>query len=295
MRPLILSAAGFLLVVFSLLAIMSVHIVDEGHVGVVTHFGEAKSQEGPGLTIVMPFVQDVEDIEVRERRTVEELAAATGNQLPINVIVSANWTIDSEAALQLFQRYGGLTQFENRIFAPNLRQAAKAILPQFQADQLIRSRQEAVAGILSLLRDQLSTYPLTINSFQIENITLPQRYMDSVLAKEQAREDAAKEQFRLDQQALEAQREVQTAAAQRDAEKARADGRAYATRTQALAEAERNLALAQAEAEGLNAIAEALQDNPRLIEYEKAKRWDGVLPQMLLGDTSPDLLLQAPQ
>ena len=45
--------------------------------------------------------------------------------------MSINWTVEKASAMDLFIKYGGLEQFENRILDPKLRSAAKAALAQF--------------------------------------------------------------------------------------------------------------------------------------------------------------------
>ena len=157
-------------------------------------FGKAISQVDPGIHLKIPFVDGIEKMEVRQRKNVEELAAATANQLPIQVAVSINWTVEKPSAMALFINYGGLEQFESRILDPKLRSAAKAALAQFPADQLIRNRQAAVAAIMEEMMRELEDFPLTVNSPQIENIALPPTYQQAVLEKERgARECRAGE------------------------------------------------------------------------------------------------------
>ncbi|ORE90689.1 hypothetical protein ATO13_22256 [Stappia sp. 22II-S9-Z10] len=261
---------------------LSIHTVPEGHVGIVTTFGKATGQLEPGLSVRVPLIQSVREIEVRERKTVEPLSAATKNQLPITVDVSANWSVNPASALELYRRYGDLAQFEERVFDPKLRQAAKAALSQYNADELIRNRTAALGAIMDGLSGLLEGYPITVTSPQIENIEMPKTYLDAVLAKEKAREEAAREQYNLERQKLEAQREVQTAEAQRDANKARADGQAYAVEVQAKAEAEAIRLKGDAEASAVAAVQQAIAESPALVQYEKAKRWDGALPRTVV-------------
>lgn len=266
-----------LFVVFS-----TIYTIPEGHVGIVTRFGAAIKQVGTGLHMKTPLIEGVRKIEIRERKTVEELAAATNNQLPITATVSANWSVNADGALRLFSRYGSLQQFEERIFDPKLRQAAKAALSAYNADELIRNRTAAIGTIFEELTGLLEGLPVTVSSPQIENIVFPQTYLDAVLAKEKAREEAAREQYALEKQKLEAQRNVQTAEAERDARKARADGNAYAVRVEAEADADAVRLRGDAEAAAVLAVQKALADSPQIVAYEKAKRWNGQLPQTVL-------------
>lgn len=274
---------GFVGVAVVLLGFLGFFLVPEGHQAVVTRFGKAIEQTGPGLHFKIPLIDGVRKFDVRERKTVEKLMAATSNRLPITAETSVNWRIDKSAVLRLFRLYGTLDQFEDRIIAPRIRQAAKAALSKFDPEVLIKERNTAITKIEENLRKELEGYPVTIESVQLENITFPQAYMAAVEAKLKAFEEAKRERFNLEKQKLQAQRVVQTAQAERDAAKARADGQAYAVKKQAEAEAFSILKRGEAEAEAIRKRGLAIANNPLLVDYEKAKRWNGKLPSTVLG------------
>lgn len=273
-----------------LLILLATFIIGEGERGVVTRFGEARYLAEPGLHFKAPVIDGVKKIEIRERRTVEDLAAATKNQLPITATVSMNWTVNGDAVMQVYKDYGSLTQFQERILDPKLREASKAAIAKSNADELIRDRQAATAEIMTIMVELMANYPVTINSPQIENVALPQSYLDAVLAKEKAREDAAREEYNLEKQRLEAQQTVQTAEAERDAAKAKADGQAYRTRTEAEAQADAIRATKNAEAEGIQQVENALSANPLFVEYTRALQWNGQLPSTVMGSDQSVLL-----
>lgn len=278
-----ITAAAAVFVVFPVL-FGAWYTVPEGHVGIVKQFGKAIEQTDPGFHLKFPFVQSVENMEVRQRKSVEEMSAATENQLPITAIVSVNWTVQKESAMDIFIKYGGLEQFESRILDPKLRQVAKAELSKFRADELIRERENARTAIQNELVEVVAGLPIIIDSPQIENINLPPQYMEAVMAKERAREDAEREKNVLEKQRLEALQKVNTADAEKQAAEKTADGKAYAIRAEAEARAEAIRMEGEAEADKVRAINEALAANPMLVEYEKAKRWDGAVPKMMTGD-----------
>ena len=251
----------------------SVYTVEEGHVGIVKRWSKAVDQVGPGLHVKIPIADSIERIEVRQRKNVEDLAAATKNQLPTTATVSINWTVNRNSAMDLFIHYGGLDQFETRILDPKLRSAAKAAIARFQADELIRNRQAAVAAIMDGMALELEGFPVTVNSPQIENLSLPNAYLQAVEEKEKAREDAEKEKHKLDQQRLIAQQAVNSAEANAEAKRLEADAEAYRVLTEA-----------QAEADAIRLINEQLGRSPLYVDLVRAKRWDGVLPQTVLGE-----------
>ncbi len=262
----------------------SLYTVEEGHVGVIKRFGEAKEQVNPGLHFKIPFADKVEAIEVRTRKNMEQLPAATHEQMPVTAEVSVNWTVNRDDALTLYRAYGGLPQFEQRILDPKLRSAAKDALSHYKAEQLIQNRAAVINEIETLLVAEMGDYPVKLDSVQIENIVLPPRYIESIQIKQTEKNLAQAEQHKLERQRLEAQRAVNTAQAERDANKARADGQAYAIRAEAQAQAEAIRLKGDAEAQAMEAKADALKANASLVDYVKAQQWNGQMPQTMLSD-----------
>lgn len=267
----LIGSISFLVLLIILL--MTVTIVSEGHVAVVKSWGKANYQIDPGLHFVVPIRDSVEHIEVRQRKNVEDLAAATNNQLPVTATVSINWTVDRDSAMDLFIQYGGLRQFETRILDPKLRSAAKAAISKFPADVLIRNRQAAVSAIMENMVESLAGFQVVVNSPQIENIVFPETYMTAVLQKEQAREAAEREKHSLEQQRLKALQAVNSAEANATAKRLEADAEAYRIST-----------VADAEAESIRLIVEELRGNHLFVEYARVQRWNGVMPKTLLSD-----------
>ena len=60
----------------------SFYTVPEGHVGIVKRFGKAVEQVDPGFHFKVPMVDNVEEMEVRTRKNVENMPVATFEQMP---------------------------------------------------------------------------------------------------------------------------------------------------------------------------------------------------------------------
>jgi regulator of protease activity HflC (stomatin/prohibitin superfamily) len=279
----------FLLVVVLLNG--AIYTVEEGHIGIKKRFSEAIEQVIPGLHFKVPFIEVVEPLEIRTRKNVEKMASSTSEQMPVTVEVSANWTVDKTAALDLYKKYGGLTQFEQRILDPRFRSATKSVIPHYTAEQLIRDRASAITAIEELFIEEMTEFPVTIDSVQIENINLPAKYLTSIEIKQTEKNLAAAEEHKLARQALTAEQAVNTAKATRDATKAKADGKAYAVREAAKAEAEAIQVKGQAEATAIKAKGGALKNNPLLVELTEAQQWDGKLPVTMLGGSGATPIL----
>ena len=265
-------AAGLLGFVALAIGSMSFYTVEEGHVGIVKHFSEAQAQENPGLRFKVPFMDTVEMIEIRTRKNVEKMTTATSEQMPVSVEVSVNWTVNKEAALDMYRKYGGLSQFEQRILDPRFRAATKEAIPHYTAEHLIQNRSQAIKEIEDMLTEEMAGYPVKVDNVQIENIGLPDNYLKSIEAKQTAKNLADAEKFNLEKQKLEAQRGV-------NLDQAKADG----TRLVASADAEAIRIKGEAEAYAIKVKAQALRDNPLIIQLTQAQSWDGKLPQTMLG------------
>lgn len=266
---------GVTVVVFVIgfFAVMSSwYTIPEGHVGIVKRFSEAKYQVTPGLHFKVPYIDSVEEIEVRTRKNEEAMASATKEQMPLQVAVSVNWTVDRDAALNLFKKYGGLSQFEARILDPRFRSATKSAIPMFTAEQLIQNRNAAIEKIEGFLIEEMATFPVKVDNIQIEDIKLPEKYVKSIETKQTEKNLADAEKHKLARQKLEAQRAVNTA-----------DAEAEGIKKVAAAEAERIRVKGEAEAKAIKAKAAALKANPLIVELTKAQQWNGVLPRTVMG------------
>jgi regulator of protease activity HflC (stomatin/prohibitin superfamily) len=282
---------GGAIALFALLFIsMSIYTVDEGNVGIIKRWGQAINQVEPGLHFKIPVSDEVVEIEIRTRKNVEKMPVATSEQMPAEAVISVNWTVNKASVLDLYKKYGSLDQFENRILDPKLREASKAGISKFTAEQNINSREKVTNKIYSDFLKKISSYPITINSMQYEDIKLPKNYIASISAKQTAKNERDAEKFKLEKQGLEAQRAVNTAKAERDAAKARADGVAYKIEAEAKANAKKITLIADAEAKAIKKKAEALKNNKNLIEYQKALNWDGKLPNTVMG-SNPGVIM----
>ena len=277
-----IATAGIAIIIAGLLWSVF-YTIDEGHVCIVKRFGEATAQVNPGLHFKMPLADTINELEIRTRKNTETLKASTFEQMPVQAQVSVNWTVIRSEAFELYKNYGGLDQFENRILDPRLRSAAKDALARFKAEQIVQNRGQVIQKIEETLLDTMSDFPVKLDSVQIENLVLPQKYLQSIETKQTEKNLAAAEKHRLERQKLEAMREVNTAEAKRDAERARADGSAYAITTEAKAEAEAIRIKGMAEAEAMVAKAAAIKASPILVDYVKAQQWNGQLPTTMMG------------
>ena len=261
------------------------YTVEEGHIGVVKRFSEAKEQVTPGLHWKISFVDSVEGMEVRTRKNVESnIPVATSEQMPSTAVISVNWTVNKSEAIDIFRQYGGLDQFENRILDPKIKSGAKDAIAKYTAEEIIRNRNVVINNIQASIMESMDGYPVTINSIQLEDIRFPATYTGAIEAKQVALQESIKEEHKLERQRLEAQRQVNTANAEKESRMAKADGVAYQLKVEAAGEADAIRLVGKAEADKIEAMAKALATNPDVIQLEQVKRWQGNVPRVTMGE-----------
>ena len=267
------------IITFIVIAFTTAFITPEGHVDVVKRFGKATHITQPGLNFKLPLVDTNDTIEVRTRKNVEEMSAATAEQMPVTTTVSMNWAVEPQTVLDLYKAYGSLEQFEQRVIDPKFRAIAKESVAKFTAEETINKRDLVEQRLRDSLIQALQDLPIKISSLNIENIELPKNYLQSIEVKQTEKNLADAEVFKLEKQNLEAQRAVNTANAE-----------AQSITVKAKAEADAIKLKGEAEAKAIEAKSKALQGNPLIVELTKAQQWNGALPTYSLGEGSNFLL-----
>jgi regulator of protease activity HflC (stomatin/prohibitin superfamily) len=124
------------------------------------------------------------------------------------------------------------------------------------------------------LRDEFDKRHLTLVSFGVREVHLPQSLQDALNQKIQAQQMPPSSRNMLQQAEVKADQDVTQATGQANAVKAQAEGDAQAILTKAKAQAEANDLLAKSV-------------TPPLIQYEQLQRWDGRLPLFTGGGGVP--------
>jgi len=271
-------------IIFLVLLLNSVFTTQEGTVDIIKRFGKAIDYVKPGLHFKIPFVETTQSIETRIRKNTEQMNASTSEQMPSIAVFSVNWTVDPDAVLELYIKYGSLNQFETRVLDPKFISECKNAVSKFTAEENINNRNRVASLAIANLKTAMKIFPIQINGLQYENIVLPKKYRESISVKQTAKNERDAEKFRLEKQALIAQREVNIAKAKKESTMAIADGNSYKIKKMAQAEAEKISLIAKAEADAIKIKSLALKNNNQYIEFTKAKNWKGDVPNTVVTD-----------
>lgn len=218
--------------------------VPAGHRGVVIELGAVKERVlNEGFHTITPFVQSVQNMEVRTLKYEVPASAATKDLLDVAIIVAVNFHISESAVNEIYQKVG--MDYENRIISPAVQEVVKATTAKFDAEELITKRPIVAQQIEQTLRERLQPRDIVVETVAIVNFEFPRQFNEAIISKQTA--------IQLKQKA------------ENDLERIRV-------------EAEQQVARARGEAQSIEIINLQLQKSPQYIQLIATQKWDGKLP-----------------
>jgi regulator of protease activity HflC (stomatin/prohibitin superfamily) len=179
---LILGIIAAVVVLFVILVIvMSVRIVQQGFVGVVTKFGEFKDIKNPGLAFIFPFIEVMKIVDVRETpRTGDRQQVITRD----NVAVIVNATIFSQVVdvrLALFTNSDYLVSVDNLA-----RTSVRAVFGSITLDEAFSQRERIGTLLQTQMEEATDKWGVRINRVEVLEITPPEQILQAMALQKQA-------------------------------------------------------------------------------------------------------------
>ena len=276
---------GVAAVVVFVLAWGSWVVVESGHVGVVRTLGAVQPDALPeGFHLKKPFLDQVEELDVRLRKAESDASAASKDLQVVSTKVAVQYSLIAATMPRTFQRIGPRAEVvERNVIYPAILESVKSITAKYTAEELVTRRAEVKVQIQQAIEFNVDTtlrQKEVVGAVALANVAIT----DFEFSAEFNR--AIEEKVRAEQEALKAENEKLRRVTQAEA--------AAAERTLAAdAEAYQIEVESKARAEAIRREAQALKDNPNLIQLRIAEKWDGKLPQFSGGQAVPFLNIDA--
>ena len=224
--------------------------IDAGHRGIILNLGAVSDKIlEEGLHFQIPFVQKIKSIDVRILKKETKAQAASKDLQNISTLIALNYHLNPQKVNELYKNVG--MDFEDKVIDPAVQEIVKSITAKYTAAELITLREEVSTGIKTGLDSRLQKYYMIIDDFSIKDFEFSQTFAKAIEAKQEA-----------EQLALKAERDLQ----------------------RVKIEAEQQIATARAEAETLR--LKNVSVSPLMIQLNAIEKWDGKLPQYMLGNGS---------
>jgi prohibitin 2 len=260
------------IIVISVIAVSSVRVVDAGNRGILVQFGNVDTDVSldEGLHFVVPFRDNVVQMEVRTQKIVESATSASKDLQDVSTQVALNYHVNPDRAQVLYQQLG--PDYANRVIVPAIQESVKQVTARFNAEELITNRETVKNQIEEQIKARLAPYNVVVDALSITEFAFSQQFTTAVEAKVEAQQRALQAQNELRRIQIEAQQNEAKAIGEQKANIARAEGIKQS-----------NVLQAEGEAQAITIIDQQLRDNPTYLEWLKATKWDGVLPLVTGG------------
>jgi prohibitin 2 len=260
------------IIVISVIAVSSVRVVDAGNRGILVQFGNVDTDVSldEGLHFVVPFRDNVVQMEVRTQKIVESATSASKDLQDVSTQVALNYHVNPDRAQVLYQQLG--PDYANRVIVPAIQESVKQVTARFNAEELITNRETVKNQIEEQIKARLAPYNVVVDALSITEFAFSQQFTTAVESKVEAQQRALQAQNELRRIQIEAQQNEAKAIGEQKANIARAEGIKQS-----------NVLQAEGEAQAITIIDQQLRNNPTYLEWLKATKWDGVLPLVTGG------------
>lgn len=243
-----LISIGIVIVVLVVAAAQSTYVVDPGFRGVEVTLGKVSDQFKPeGFGTKAPFVTRVVSVPVRQITRPLPSECYSSDLQQVNIALRVLYRIPEASVVRIYKEFAG-DPFDSLI-APRVQEALKEVTALQSAEQIVKRREDIKAKSLVAAREKIGGI-LIVEDIVLENITLSKELEAAIESKMVQEQEAAKARF---------------------------------TQQKTQIEADTAIIRAKGEAESIRIRAEAIRDNPGLIQLQIVEKWDGKAPLVIGG------------
>jgi prohibitin 2 len=248
-RMLMWLAVAIIAIVVVSVAGCGIKVVDTGHRGIKTTFGKVVSASlDEGIYFYNPITSTIVEMDTRVQRQDGETDTYTRDVQQAAVKYTLNYRLQQNAAHLMYRDIG--RDWEQRLIPQVVLGTLKEVVGKWDAVDLIANRDKAANAAFESIRTNLGERNVEVSRFEITDIAYTREFENSVEQKVIAQQKAIEEQNRTKQIEEQARQKVLSA---------------------------------EAEAKSMQIRAQALEQNAKLVQWEAVQKWNGVLPQYMLG------------
>lgn len=242
-----------LLLILFLLLFNPIAIVGVGERGVKVTLGRTSEESySEGVHFVTPFISHMYKMDVKTVKSNIATMAQSKDIQQAKIVYVVNYNLIPKYAPKMYREVG--KDYLDVIISPTVEGIVKDVIGKWNAQDIVANREKVASEILEKLRKDLGAKYINVSDFQITEIQYSNAFEQAIENKVTAEQDALK---------------------------------AKNVTIQVQEEARQKVIAAEAEAKSMEIRARALTQNKALVEYEAVKKWDGKLPEYMLGNSVP--------
>ena len=242
-----------LLLVMFVVLFNPIAIVGVGERGVKVTLGKVSPESfTEGVHFVTPFISKIKNMDVKTQKNFMDTEVYTKDIQQARISYVINFNLQPQNAHKMYREVG--VDYKENILMPVVEGTIKDVIGKWNAQDLVANRETATSDIIGKLQNQLDSKYINVTGFQITEIKYSDVFERSIESKVTA-----------EQEALKAKNKT----------------------VQVQEEAKQKVIAAEAEARSMSIRAQALAQNKSLVQYEAVQKWDGKLPEYMMGNSIP--------
>lgn len=281
---------GIFVALFLLFGMTSCSKVPAGHVGVLVHLlGSDKGVDAEEVPVGRRWVGFNEELYLFPTFTQndtwkdkESITFQTREGLNVNTDLGISFHVDPAKVTLVFQKYRkGIDEISD-VYLRNMVQDALVRAASNKDVESIygQGKTDLLSEVETAVRAEVNDIGIVVEHiYWVGTLRLPDNVVSAINAKIGATQMAAQRENEIAQTKAEAQKAVEQARGEAESKLAVARADADAVRLRG-----------DAEADAIRAKSKALTENPQLVQYEIAHKWDGTLPTTTFGASSIPML-----
>lgn len=235
------------LVALTVLPLSACTVIEPGHVGVKVSLGQMDQKPlSPGLQTYNVFTDTIREYDCKQETVEGQCVPLTADQQPITLSYKVQYRVPEGQVLTLYSKYSGDPYA--KLVDPQVQEAFRQIVSQYKADQATKNLNTIRTQVLAMVQQNVQGL-VQVNDIPITHVELPQVLQEAIAQKQVMEQAALQKTYELEK----AQKQAQITVAE-----------------------------AEAQAKSIQLQSQALEKSPALIEYERVKRWNGVMPQTFI-------------
>ncbi len=230
-------------------------VVNPGNRGVKVSLGEVSPQVLPeGLQWHAPMITSVEEVSVKQQSREMVAACYSADLQQVTAKLKVLYRIPEKNVVMLFQQYSG-DPFDSLV-APRVQEALKEVTALESAESMVKKREQIKQQALEGAKRKIGDL-IFIEDIVIENVDLSDDLEKAIEQKMVQEQEAAKAQF---------------------------------IKQKAQIDTETVIIKAEGEAKAIAIQGDAIRNNPKVLDLEMIKRWNGATP-LVVGDSKGTSIL----
>lgn len=226
----------------------SFHTVQTGEVAVVKHLGEARTVRTAGTYFDFWVTENYERYDSKVQNLDIKTTAYSSDAQTMDILMTVQYQIDSNKAIEIATNYGSLDLLSNRIQSVTI-EKAKSVLSKYQAMKIIETRENISPEVEKTVKEAIdNNYYVMVNTVVLTNIDFSDAFEKTVEDKMIAEQEQLKAQYEAEKAKIEADAAAQVKIIEADAKLKIAEAEAKAKIAAAEGDASAQKLIAQAEA-----------------------------------------------